>query len=1026
MITELIVTSAPRGLQAGRSGFTTVMRTRGIHPDLAARLEAASGYRHTHPQGDPRNPVIFNYTNIHSAAGDGWVLSRIGDAGTDYTGRSNKIAHHISIKPEDVGRLTSSNPAVVLAALAETGGFKTVWGGDPSESLAAPTLPMPPSQPGVCELWRAAAGDPGWAGVLVERALSKETTWIVAPPGTNILGLFAEALALAGPSQRWQIPFTTYSLNRNEGRWLGTVQGTPEADAARSQPRTLVIDLTKPGIPTMAGPYVQAARGLAPPPWAKVHTPLERAALPLQSPAAALSRATFEAPAESFAHLEAMPPPMQVRAIVPPALKQWPGSLPEPLRPWYATPLVYCAAGAGVLSLTALVAAWSLLGRQADPTPTKESVVKAQVTPPTQMPPPADTVAIPDPTGASLTADVLPVENNLGPGGQQNAEGGEKTTSIDKPYGLVIGGNVGTNPPPEPHRTVFDLLVDAVATNKNTTIRSLPLNEKELQWGEHITLVQLKAFGRMDPVELWIPALEGPDAPQFRLEQMKSSLDATSPAEAVWTFTRSDNTSRDIGSIVVSATSVIFTIGKDYASAGRTLPLRSLVFHDKATGKSAWIRLHPPFKQELYASVDSAQPLTNLFHADKNDGKALSNALRISDITLQFPQDIEGQCLHEDPADPFTDKLTWPSDQSDLRFRWRPSSWDRNAGAWITGQLTLSHEWRDGFVQMKAALALGSPSCIPTGLDAELMDNNAFSKSLTTNKPIQAEKFSSVLHFAALSQVDPQYGAESPAPSVKRNQLVNKKIDDGWEDLDLQIERADPSVCEEIGIPYRSFASMRKGKQAKPAAEWVDYLRWYLLAWRVGGESSHIPDKPPAKAPEKEDEKAAHLVKDKNWRDAVEKLRRELRPTDKAAFHRWCEEIMMEKGDSPQKDLAKLWVLLSTFAEDQRKGLQANVLRRTMRPRVSGLLSFAWQKHPEGMSVTAMELISGPGRTLNGSDGEGTEGPTAEVVTPSPGEVKKSAGEAAAEAGGAAVGVKHAEPSAAPTGEPDGRHGLRK
>ncbi|MEI6536523.1 MAG: hypothetical protein WCN98_14345, partial [Verrucomicrobiaceae bacterium] len=78
-----------------------------------------------------RNPVVFSYTNTPSAAGDGWVLSRVGDAGTDYTGRSNKIAHHIALKPEDVGRLMASNPALVLAVLAGSGGLKTVWQGEP-------------------------------------------------------------------------------------------------------------------------------------------------------------------------------------------------------------------------------------------------------------------------------------------------------------------------------------------------------------------------------------------------------------------------------------------------------------------------------------------------------------------------------------------------------------------------------------------------------------------------------------------------------------------------------------------------------------------------------------------------------------------------------------------------------------------------------------------------------------------------------------------------------------------------------
>ena len=241
MICELLVTSAPRGLQAGRSGFTTVLRTRGIHPDLASRLEAASAYRHLFPQGDPRNPAIFSYTNKPSAIGEFWVLSRIGDAGTDYTGRSNKIAHHIAMQPSDVAAFSNSNPAAVCASLVASGGLMTRWEGEPREAITPPQIHAPASTPTICQLWDSITGDPGWAGVLVERALRREATWIIAPSGVDLLKLFSEALALVSPAQRWQIPFTTYSLRGDEGRWLGTVAGSPEAEAAASQQRTAEI-----------------------------------------------------------------------------------------------------------------------------------------------------------------------------------------------------------------------------------------------------------------------------------------------------------------------------------------------------------------------------------------------------------------------------------------------------------------------------------------------------------------------------------------------------------------------------------------------------------------------------------------------------------------------------------------------------------------------------------------------------------------------------------------------------------------
>ena len=56
------------------------------------------------------------------------VLSRIGDAGADYTGRTNKCAHHVIFM--DAGELNAAGPA--WSAL-EAGFFDTKWTGDPRE-----------------------------------------------------------------------------------------------------------------------------------------------------------------------------------------------------------------------------------------------------------------------------------------------------------------------------------------------------------------------------------------------------------------------------------------------------------------------------------------------------------------------------------------------------------------------------------------------------------------------------------------------------------------------------------------------------------------------------------------------------------------------------------------------------------------------------------------------------------------------------------------------------------------------------
>jgi|GEM_PF-5886475 len=267
MIQELIVTSVPRGLQAGRSGFTTVLRTRGIHPQLAEMLERASGYRHVFPQGDPRNPQIRSHTVVSGAAGVVSVLTRIIDAGSDYSGRSNKLAHHMALDAGETAARSKSNPAAVLLAIERAGGFQRQWAGEPREEPAGPQAPLVPSEPGICQAWARLAGDAGWAGLLADRAVSRQPTWIIAPQGVDLLELFAEALGLVNYPQRWGVTFTTYALSAGDALWLGTVDGSPEAQAARGQSRLAVVDLARRAPLTVSSPTIAAARGVGTVPW---------------------------------------------------------------------------------------------------------------------------------------------------------------------------------------------------------------------------------------------------------------------------------------------------------------------------------------------------------------------------------------------------------------------------------------------------------------------------------------------------------------------------------------------------------------------------------------------------------------------------------------------------------------------------------------------------------------------------------------------------------------------------------------
>ena len=317
MIYELIVTSAKRALQAGRSGFAAVMRTRGMHPELQSRLESLSGYRHLYPQGDSRNPVILTHTVIDSVAGKFSVFSRTVDAGSDYSGRSNKLSHHVACDASEIRSAARSSPAAALGWLDRNGRFASRWDGDPREQDPAAAVQFPASDPARCTLWEAAAGDAGWAGVLVERTLKGMPTWIIVSADSDAVLLLAEAMALMEPSKRWGVSFTTHALSDAGFVWKVAADGSAEAKAAREQ-NAAVIDLTRPSRATDDGPYAQAARGLAEVPWRKTAAkPVPSGTPPPQVPHSS-EPTNVNVPATQY---EAAAPPPASRPAPPPLVK---------------------------------------------------------------------------------------------------------------------------------------------------------------------------------------------------------------------------------------------------------------------------------------------------------------------------------------------------------------------------------------------------------------------------------------------------------------------------------------------------------------------------------------------------------------------------------------------------------------------------------------------------------------------------------------------------------------------------------
>ncbi len=262
MSQELHYTSVPRGLKPGARGFCTVAHTAGLSQALFERLEGLSGYRPRFKPNDPNaalNPVVWSHLRLTGTGPGVTVISRVGSAGLDYTGRENKHAHHLVLDP---GERPSGGPAWLLS---RPGFMQATWTEAPRVLPNGPSVPAGDRPPAICRAWESQAGDAGWAGVVAESFLadSKRPIVVIYDPGADILALFAEAVALLPPEHRWEATFSTYFTGLAPGiscGWRGVLRDSPEERQARSNPDSLIIDLGRPARVSQVSALVNQAR----------------------------------------------------------------------------------------------------------------------------------------------------------------------------------------------------------------------------------------------------------------------------------------------------------------------------------------------------------------------------------------------------------------------------------------------------------------------------------------------------------------------------------------------------------------------------------------------------------------------------------------------------------------------------------------------------------------------------------------------------------------------------------------------
>ena len=225
MAWQLIYTSAPRSLEAGRSGFGTVARHRAITPLLASTIERGSQFSRL--PGVDAGRVIFCHRIVALAGGRFHVLSSIRDAGADYTGRTNHIAHHLVAEPREIAQIGAAgpSPADVLLGMPWT----TSWTEYPRFFEAADEIPLAGFHPMVDgSAWARATGHSSQAWLLATGEGSRGA-YVIRPGDLDLRQVFGESLRLI-PERLWQISFTTSLQPSDEPadfRWIGIEATSP-------------------------------------------------------------------------------------------------------------------------------------------------------------------------------------------------------------------------------------------------------------------------------------------------------------------------------------------------------------------------------------------------------------------------------------------------------------------------------------------------------------------------------------------------------------------------------------------------------------------------------------------------------------------------------------------------------------------------------------------------------------------------------------------------------------------------------
>ena len=238
MALQLVYTSIRSGLVAGRSGFCTAARHKELKESIVSRIEDFSN-QYDRSLYDGQNgdslPVIYQHRIISIRETSYHVLMRLGDAGNDYSGRTNHIAHAFILEASEVAGLRVS-PAEAILAITKAGLWLKKYEESakyfgPEDTISFQNFPTTAALP--AQNWKNETGAAGNAALLFDDGAPQSALFAAtAQPDISperLLKLFSESLLLnsrdrSNPSALWSVPFTTLLQSGSERRqftWFG-------------------------------------------------------------------------------------------------------------------------------------------------------------------------------------------------------------------------------------------------------------------------------------------------------------------------------------------------------------------------------------------------------------------------------------------------------------------------------------------------------------------------------------------------------------------------------------------------------------------------------------------------------------------------------------------------------------------------------------------------------------------------------------------------------------------------------------